>query len=166
MAPAGAPSFRRRLFDLLEANNKPGMLLEAATVLLIVVNVVCFMLSTEESLADSGTAWLIFDSVELCTVSSCFACVPVHGVYILHTLLLLPVQCLLCVVAAAAAAAGRFLGNTALRVQSSSSRSCTGLSSRQHTRYPWQLLEVLWCHKMDEFLCEVGPYTYGDREAC
>lgn len=69
-----APTFRRRLYDLLEANNKPGMLLEALTVLLIVVNVVCFMLSTERSLADNTTAWLVFDSVELCTVSRhCFS---------------------------------------------------------------------------------------------
>lgn len=60
---------RRRLYDLLEANNKAGMLLEAITVLLIVVNVVCFLLSTEESLADNTTAWRVFDSVELCTVS-------------------------------------------------------------------------------------------------
>eukprot|EP00752_Nemacystus_decipiens_P005802 g5248.t1 len=66
---APPPTFRRRLFDLLEANNKTGMLLEAVTVLLIVINVVCFMLSTEESLADSSTAWLIFDYVELCTVT-------------------------------------------------------------------------------------------------
>lgn len=64
-----APTFRKRLFDLLEANNRPGMLLEAVTVLLIVVNVVCFMLSTERSLADNRAAWLVFDSVELCTVS-------------------------------------------------------------------------------------------------
>jgi len=63
------PTFRRRLYDLLEANNRAGMLLEAVTVLLIVVNVVCFMLSTERSLQDSRTAWLIFDTVEVCTVS-------------------------------------------------------------------------------------------------
>ncbi|CAN0321974.1 unnamed protein product, partial [Ectocarpus sp. 12 AP-2014] len=50
---APPPTFRRRLYDLLEANTKMGMLLEAVIVLLIVVNVVCFMLSTERSLADS-----------------------------------------------------------------------------------------------------------------
>lgn len=63
------PTFRRRLYDLLEANNRAGMLLEAVTVLLIVVNVVCFMLSTERSLKDSSVAWMIFDTVEVCTVS-------------------------------------------------------------------------------------------------
>lgn len=66
MAPA--PTFRRRLYDLLEANNRAGMVVEAVTVLLIIVNVLCFMLSTERSLADSSTAWAIFDAVELCTV--------------------------------------------------------------------------------------------------
>lgn len=65
---APAPTFRRRLYDVLEANNKTGMVLEALTVLLIVVNVVCFMLSTENSLANNKTAWRIFDTVELCTV--------------------------------------------------------------------------------------------------
>lgn len=63
-----APTFRRRLYDLLEANNKAGMMLEALIVLLIIVNVLCFMLSTESSLADNETAWRIFDTVELCTV--------------------------------------------------------------------------------------------------
>ena len=65
---APAPTFRRRLYDLLEANNKAGMILEALIVLLIIVNVLCFMLSTESSLADSRTAWRVFDTVELCTV--------------------------------------------------------------------------------------------------
>lgn len=67
MTPAA--TFRYRLYQLLEANTKAGMVLEAFTVLLIIVNVVCFMLSTEISLADNTTASNIFDAVELCTVS-------------------------------------------------------------------------------------------------
>lgn len=65
---APAPTFRRRLYDVLEANNKSGMMLEALIVLLIIVNVLCFLMSTERSLADNRTAWLVFDTVELCTV--------------------------------------------------------------------------------------------------
>lgn len=67
MTPAS--TFRCRLYNLLEANTKAGMVLEAFTVLLIIVNVVCFMLSTEVSLSESSTATMIFDVVELCTVS-------------------------------------------------------------------------------------------------
>lgn len=45
------------------------MILEAITVLLIIVNVVCFMLSTEASLENNDRAWAVFDAIELCTVS-------------------------------------------------------------------------------------------------
>lgn len=44
------------------------MVFEAVVVLLIIVNVLCFLLSTERSLDDNKTAQLIFDVVELCTV--------------------------------------------------------------------------------------------------
>lgn len=70
-----APTFRRRLYDILEANNKAGMVLEAIIVLLIIVNVVCFMLSTERSLEDNEKAWAIFDAIEICTVSMRWLCI-------------------------------------------------------------------------------------------
>ena len=56
------------MYDVLEAKNKTGMVLEGVIVLLIMVNVLCFMLSTQQSLADNSTAWFIFDTVEICTV--------------------------------------------------------------------------------------------------
>lgn len=61
-------SFRLRMYELLAAKTQPGMVLEALTVLLIIVNVLCFLLSTEKALEDNADAWFIFDVVELCTV--------------------------------------------------------------------------------------------------
>lgn len=68
LAKDGSTSFRRRVYDLLEANNYAGMVLEALLVLLIILNVLCFMLSTEGALENSDTASMIFDTVEVCTV--------------------------------------------------------------------------------------------------
>lgn len=64
------PGFRRSVYDFLEANTPAGMVLEAITVLLIIVNVVFFMLSTERSMKDKDWFWSVTDVVELCTVST------------------------------------------------------------------------------------------------
>jgi hypothetical protein len=61
-----SPTFRSSCHDFLEARTTAGSLFEACTMGLIALNVLCFILSTDEGV--SARFQLYFDVVELCTV--------------------------------------------------------------------------------------------------